>query len=83
MLVHLACSEAVVDGDGRRYTNMYETKNETNCRPATCGERHVQTVWPTASEAESRMGLPAPPGGECEIGRTPAELTSATTAARS
>jgi len=21
----------VVDGDGRRYTNIYETKNETNC----------------------------------------------------
>jgi hypothetical protein len=44
MLVYLARSEPVVDGDGRRYTNMYETKNETNCRPVTCGERQVPTI---------------------------------------
>jgi hypothetical protein len=25
-----------VDGVGRRYTDMYETKNETNRRPVTC-----------------------------------------------
>jgi hypothetical protein len=35
MLVYLACSEPVLDGDGRRYTNMYETTNETNRRPVT------------------------------------------------
>jgi hypothetical protein len=38
MLVYLACSESVVDGDERRYTNMYETRNETNRRPVTGGE---------------------------------------------
>jgi hypothetical protein len=28
----------VVVGDGRRYTNMYETKNETIRSPVTSGE---------------------------------------------
>jgi hypothetical protein len=27
-----------VDSDGRRYTNMYETKNETNRSPVTSDE---------------------------------------------
>jgi hypothetical protein len=29
----------LVDGGGRSYTNMYETKNETNRRPVTYGKR--------------------------------------------
>jgi hypothetical protein len=44
MLVYLACPEPEVEGHGRRYTNMYETRNETNRRPITCGERQVQTT---------------------------------------
>jgi hypothetical protein len=32
----------VVDGDGRRYTNIYETTNETSHCPVICGERQVQ-----------------------------------------
>jgi hypothetical protein len=32
----------VVHGDGRRYTNMYETRNETNRRPVTYDESQVQ-----------------------------------------
>ena len=31
-----------MDGDGPRYTNMYETRNKTNRRPVSCGERHLQ-----------------------------------------
>jgi hypothetical protein len=34
----------LVDGDGRMYTKMYETKNETNRRPVTCSARQVQTT---------------------------------------
>jgi hypothetical protein len=34
--------DAAVDGDGPRYTYMNETRNETNRRPVTYGERQVQ-----------------------------------------
>jgi hypothetical protein len=36
--------DVVVDGDGRRYTNVNETRNETNRSPVACGERQVQTT---------------------------------------
>jgi len=34
----------VVDRDGRRYTNMYETRDETNRRLAARGEMRVKTI---------------------------------------
>ena len=34
---------------------MYETRNETNRRRVTCGEGPVQTTWPSASYAVSRI----------------------------
>jgi hypothetical protein len=40
MMVYLPAQSPVADGDRRRYTNMYETRNETNRRPVTCGETH-------------------------------------------
>ena len=36
--------DVVVDGDRRRCMNM----NETNRSPVACGERQVQTIWPSA-----------------------------------
>ena len=33
-----------VDGDGPRYTNMYETRNETKRLPVTCADWQVQTT---------------------------------------
>jgi hypothetical protein len=44
MLVYYPAQSPVSDGDGPRYTNMYETKNETNRRPVTYGEGQVQTT---------------------------------------
>lgn len=35
---------AVVDSDGRRYTNMNETNNDTNRSLVTCGESQVQST---------------------------------------
>ena len=35
---------AVSDGDGRGYTYMNETRNETIHLPVTCGERQVQAA---------------------------------------
>jgi hypothetical protein len=43
MMVYLACSGPAVDGDGRRYTNMYETRNATNRRLVTCHKKRVLT----------------------------------------
>jgi hypothetical protein len=39
-----AAQSPVVDANGPRCTNMYETRNETNRRPITYGERPVQTA---------------------------------------
>jgi hypothetical protein len=44
MLVYNPVQRPVVAGDGHRYTNMYETRNETNRGPVTCGGRRVQTA---------------------------------------
>jgi hypothetical protein len=38
MLVYLACS---APGDGRRYTNMYETRNETKRVVVAVGRSQV------------------------------------------
>jgi len=44
MLVYLATQSPAVDGDERRYTNMYETRNETGRRSVAYGESQVQTT---------------------------------------
>ena len=44
MLVHRPAQIAVVDSDGRRYTNMNETNNDTNRSLVTCGESQVQST---------------------------------------
>jgi hypothetical protein len=44
MAVYRPAQNTVVDGDRRRYTNMNETRNETNRSPVACGERQLQTT---------------------------------------